>query len=314
MKKSAKNSPPPAANPPPPAWEWVYALQEARQPEALAQTLAAATETWTEPGRFRLLYHAGPIREQVVIRRGRTVRQEADPARFRRTKPGFTSRLDRRRLLISEDGEFARMRLELTAGPDPRANAALRALARAAFGQLRLLLRIRQQEAEAVKDDLTAAYNQNYLKKFVNDEIARYRRSPAPFAVVFVDLDNLKDINERFCHLVGSQVLKEVAAIFMGAVRKTDLVARFGGDEFVVVLLHTGLEQAQAVCRRIRAALNGAVLARDDRLDIRITASYGISAMSPRVQSADDIIREADQAMYQVKNSGKNAIRIHQGD
>jgi diguanylate cyclase (GGDEF)-like protein len=312
LKKSAKNNPSPAAIPV--DWTELNGLLEARDCGDLVQCLAGILARRLKVRSFRLVYRTEGVFERVTVSRGKLKHEPLNAFAFGDSARGFFNRRLGPRLLLGENDDYVQIHLELGVPADTPVDDACVELARFAFAQLRLQLRILQLEVNAVRDDLTSAFNQNHLKKCINDEIARFQRHPIPFAILFIDLDGLKEINDRYCHLTGSKVLKEVAGIFIEAVRKTDLVARFGGDEFVVLLQQTELEQAVVVCRRIREKLNSARLCRDEGLDVRITASYGISAMSPRVKTAEDIIQDADQAMFKVKNGGKNAIEIFQGD
>lgn len=182
------------------------------------------------------------------------------------------------------------------------------------FNQVYLLLRLKNFEYHAVKDDITMAYNQNYLKAFIQNEIERSRRFASMFSIIFFDLDNLKSINDIHGHLVGTEILKEVASLLRSQVRKVDVLSRFGGDEFVIVLLHADASRAYDVCQRIRKAINNHEFLKAQDLKLHISGSFGISSFPFNGATPEELIRKADIAMYEVKRAGKNGIKIYEGD
>ena len=107
----------------------------------------------------------------------------------------------------------------------------------------------------AVTDGLTGLYNRKKLDEILADQFARFRRHRRPFALLMLDLDNFKSINDSYGHVAGDEVLKEVAAMLKQSVRTVDYVARYGGEEFVVVLVETPLGAALDVAERIRAVV-----------------------------------------------------------
>jgi diguanylate cyclase (GGDEF)-like protein len=177
-----------------------------------------------------------------------------------------------------------------------------------------LLDRLEQMEANTHRDDLTCVYNQNYIKRAIQSEIRRTLRYGGVFAVVFLDIDGLKAVNDSHSHLMGSKLLQELAALLIATVRDSDLVARFGGDEFVLLLLHSSTAQARMICQRLRKKIAAHNFLGEHQLDVHITASFGIAGNTPAIASVDEILKQADLAMYSVKHSGKNNIKIYQGD
>lgn len=186
-------------------------------------------------------------------------------------------------------------------------------LSRIFLNQVALLLRIENLEFHSVKDDLTLTYNQKYLRNFLQNEIERCKRYPSSFSVVFFDLDNLKSINDQFGHLIGTEALKDAAGVLKGQIRKIDLLSRFGGDEFVIVLVKADADKAYDTCLRIRQRLAGTIFLKDKGLNIGMTGCFGISCFPRDGSTVDDLIRKADSAMYDVKHSGKNGIKIYEG-
>src|SRR6185436_16997253 len=125
-------------------------------------------------------------------------------------------------------------------------------------------------------DDLTKAFNRRFFESYLDEEIERSRRYSTLFSIIFLDLDDLKMVNNFYGHLTGSRTLQEVAKRILGAVRAIDKVVRFGGDEFCIILPETDQEQAIAVANRVRKSLTGSPLHVDADLELSVTASFGI--------------------------------------
>jgi diguanylate cyclase (GGDEF)-like protein len=170
-------------------------------------------------------------------------------------------------------------------------------------------LLLKRAEALSVTDDLTSLYNSRYLNQVLRRETKRASRSGRPLSLLFIDLDGFKGVNDTHGHMFGSRALVEAAAVIRSSARETDVVARFGGDEFALILPDTGGEGAFAVGERIRDRIAAHVFLSDDRLDIHLTASVGVATLPDVAASADELMRAADKAMYQVKDSGKNGIQ-----
>jgi len=162
----------------------------------------------------------------------------------------------------------------------------------------------------AMRDDLTKAYNRRFLESYLHEEIERARRYSATCSIIFLDLDDLKTVNNAHGHLAGSRTLQEVAKRILAAVRGIDKVVRFGGDEFCIILPQTDQEQAIAVAHRVRKAMTAAPFHLGDGIDISISASFGIATFPTHGNQKDDLIRQADAAMYRVKSTTKNAVGV----
>ena len=171
-------------------------------------------------------------------------------------------------------------------------------------------LRVQRAEALSVTDDLTQLYNSRYLSQVLRRETKRASRSGRPLSLLFVDLDGFKGINDRHGHLFGSRALVEAAAVIRLSARETDMVARFGGDEFALIRPDTGSEGAAAVGDRVRDRIAAFRFLRGDGLDIHLTVSVGVATLPDVAASADGLIQAADEAMYWVKDHGKNGIHI----
>jgi diguanylate cyclase (GGDEF)-like protein len=170
-------------------------------------------------------------------------------------------------------------------------------------------LLLKRAEALSVTDDLTHLYNSRYLNLVLRRETKRASRSGRPLSLLFIDLDGFKTVNDTHGHLYGSRALVEAAAVIRNSARETDVVARFGGDEFALVLPDTGGEGAFAVGERIRERLAAYRFLAEDHLDIHLTASVGVATLPDVAASSEELMQAADKAMYAVKESGKNGIQ-----
>jgi diguanylate cyclase (GGDEF)-like protein len=162
----------------------------------------------------------------------------------------------------------------------------------------------------AMRDDLTKAYNRRFFESYLDEEMERSRRYGSLFSIIFLDLDDLKMVNNFYGHLTGSRTLQEVAKRILSAVRGIDKVVRFGGDEFCIILPQTDQDQALLVANRVRKALTALPLQLDATVEISITASFGIATYPAHAVTKEGLIRQADAAMYRVKSTTKNAVGI----
>jgi len=158
-------------------------------------------------------------------------------------------------------------------------------------------------------DDCTGLYNARHMHTLLETEISRSVRYQAPFSFIFLDLDHFKEINDQHGHLVGSRLLKEIGQTLKFSLRTVDYAVRYGGDEFVLILPRAGSEEALKVAHRLREALNREVFFRREGLNIKISASFGVSTYPDDAINKEDIIRLADQAMYHVKNTTRDGVR-----
>jgi diguanylate cyclase (GGDEF)-like protein len=162
-------------------------------------------------------------------------------------------------------------------------------------------------EKQARADGLTGLANRRHFEDQLAAELARSERFGGPLAIVLADLDDFKDVNDRYGHPVGDVVLCEFGRTLEDAIRDVDLAARWGGEEFALLLPSTDLAGAAQVAERIRGALEGRLVVTADGERIRITASFGVAAC-PGAGSADELLESADAALYEAKRGGKNRV------
>lgn len=166
-------------------------------------------------------------------------------------------------------------------------------------------------ERLSVTDGLTQVYNHRYFQERLAEEFRRAQRYDDPLALILLDLDNFKQVNDRYGHQIGDEVLRGCAGVVRKSVRETDLCARYGGEEFAVVLPKTHLAGALTVAERIWKDI--ASLRVQVGPMVRITASLGVSSYPSRqVLNAEQLVRTADEALYRAKREGRNKICLFQ--
>jgi diguanylate cyclase (GGDEF)-like protein len=177
-----------------------------------------------------------------------------------------------------------------------------------------LLHEVETAHAEALnlawRDELTGLMHRRRFVELAQRELDLAQRSAAPLAAALIDLDHFKRINDEFGHEVGDAVLRATARACARALRGTDLIARWGGEEFVVVLPLAGPGAAAEVLERVRTAIAEQVVAAPGGVPVRCTASIGLASLDAGSAALDDLIRRADLAMYEAKASGRNRVVV----
>ena len=171
----------------------------------------------------------------------------------------------------------------------------------------------RREAAEALLkavscDHLTGLLNRRAFVEAVELEMQRWARFPRPLSLVMIDADHFKRINDQYGHAAGDAVLRHLAAGMTATFRAMDVLARFGGEEFVVLMPHTDVASAIQHAERLRSAIEALRIPLDDGGELRITASFGVAACRPDDDSLDAAIAGADECLYRAKRQGRNRV------
>jgi diguanylate cyclase (GGDEF)-like protein len=170
--------------------------------------------------------------------------------------------------------------------------------------------RIYTLEQESITDALTGTFNRRYLDRRLDEEVLRASRYGFPLAVLLLDIDHFKKINDEHGHPAGDGILAALSQIVMNSVRKTDVVARYGGDEILVIATHTPLPDAAELGERLRQRVEGAEMGQANEagggVPVRVTISVGVAGYNDELSSGQSLIQAADQALYQAKQAGRN--------
>ncbi|MEE9292306.1 MAG: GGDEF domain-containing protein [Acidobacteriota bacterium] len=161
-----------------------------------------------------------------------------------------------------------------------------------------------------IKDDQTESYNRRYFDRFLSEEVYRAHRYKTGLSLIFLDMDNLKEVNNRYGHAIGSKALREVSRRLITTIRGSDKLFRYGGDEFCIVLPETEREGARELGERLRAALGARSFLVDDTPGMALTASFGVASYPEHARTSLALVRCADRAMQKIKNSGKNSVGV----
>jgi diguanylate cyclase (GGDEF)-like protein len=163
-------------------------------------------------------------------------------------------------------------------------------------------------QERAFVDDVTEAYNARYLLRATEHEIQRAERYGKQLSVLFLDLDRFKLVNDRCGHLVGSQVLRQLSEVLAGCIRQVDTLARYGGDEFTILLIDTDAEVALGIAERIRATVAETRFEGDRGSPIHLEISIGVATYPEHSSGRDALLDCADKAMYLAKSRGRNRV------
>ncbi|MBF9014971.1 MULTISPECIES: GGDEF domain-containing protein [unclassified Oceanispirochaeta] len=161
------------------------------------------------------------------------------------------------------------------------------------------------------QDGLTGLYNRRYLDIRLDEELKRFQRSRRVFSLLMLDIDNFKLVNDKFGHPFGDHVLKNLGSVCSGIIRGSDIAARFGGEEFAVVLLDTPVDGAMIFAERIRREIEKMVVTNEEGVSLSVTVSLGAATVSDDILSAVSLIENADKALYASKKNGKNCVTVY---
>jgi diguanylate cyclase (GGDEF)-like protein len=169
-------------------------------------------------------------------------------------------------------------------------------------------------------DSLTGVYNRRYIDRRLLEEIARARRQQYPISFMYIDIDHFKRVNDTVGHGGGDEVLREVAARIKNELRTSDALARFGGEEFVVLLIDANLESAAFVAERIRASVAGSMITLSPELQLSVTVSIGVACLDVGAAEGEaeaiarKLIERADDLLYDAKEGGRNRVVSYRAD
>jgi diguanylate cyclase (GGDEF)-like protein/PAS domain S-box-containing protein len=172
---------------------------------------------------------------------------------------------------------------------------------------LRLYERVRRQ---SIVDHLTGVFNRRYFDQKLAEEITRATRYGRELSLVLLDIDHFKEINDRMSYKQGDLVLQETARVFRGHTREVDMVCRYGGDEFAILMPETSYENALAKAENLRQVVRALEFtnASDPSKPLRLTLSIGVTAHHPDVRTGDELLRAVDEALHLAKRSGRDAV------
>lgn len=159
-------------------------------------------------------------------------------------------------------------------------------------------------------DDLTRLHNIKYLNETLTNEIKRAKRFKSPLSALFIDVDLFKTVNDSYGHSIGNMVLFEVGQILKRCVRDIDIVSRYGGDEFTILLIGTHSDGALIIAEKIRRAIEGRIFLSEQGMSIRLTVTIGIATYPEHARDKEDLTVMADKAMYKGKTSTRNVVNI----
>jgi diguanylate cyclase len=169
---------------------------------------------------------------------------------------------------------------------------------------------LQQVTNESQRDFLTGVFNRKTFERLVDDQMLHAKANRSALCLMMIDIDHFKQFNDRFGHLLGDEVLKTVARTLMDTLKGRDVVARFGGEEFIVTLPETPMEGALKVAEMIRSSIASKQLKRKNTGEIygTITVSIGVAFYRPDTDTLPTLIKRADDALYQSKRTGRNKI------
>ncbi|MDD2901547.1 MAG: sensor domain-containing diguanylate cyclase [Syntrophales bacterium] len=171
---------------------------------------------------------------------------------------------------------------------------------------------LQRLQARTYIDEVTGFYNPRYLACKLDHLLPLILEKKEYFSVAFLDLDDFKHVVDTHGHLLGSQILGEVARVIHAVLRPDDSLVRYGGDEFIILMPQTSQEEALAVVRRLRRAINSSLFLQKEEISLRLTASYGIATLPQDAQDRETLLRIADRAMFRSKGRGKDGIMVGQ--
>ena len=176
------------------------------------------------------------------------------------------------------------------------------------------VMRVNDLEQETFTDPLTGVYNRRFMEKRLAEEISKARRYNFELSVLLLDLDYFKRVNDEYGHQAGDQILIEFSALIIGQLRDSDILSRYGGEEFVIIAPNTGPAKAALLAERLRARIEAQEFLKDHEgiqtteLHISVTVSIGLASFGDGNDNEETLIGNADRNLYQAKGEGRNRV------
>ena len=179
---------------------------------------------------------------------------------------------------------------------------------------LELKKAMQELQEQAITDPLTGLHNTRYLRELLPGELLRAKRKGSPLAVIMIDVDHFKRVNDSLGHDAGDEVLRELGALFKKSVRGSDIACRYGGEEFAVILADATSESARRRAEDIRAAVKRLELSHGGKPIGGLTVSLGVALCPYHADQATTLLRKADEALYQAKGAGRDRVVVSDTD
>ena len=170
---------------------------------------------------------------------------------------------------------------------------------------------IQELQKQVAYDQLTGIYNKNTMLKHCEAQINLSARHEQPMSIIFIDIDNFKVFNDTHGHLLGDKLLSDFAKVMKKCCRKSDMIGRFGGEEFVMIASQTTKEHAYVLCNKLKTSMKKHKFTGSAKKGVNITFSAGISSFPEDGSAVDELLKKADQAMYKSKKAGKDTITLY---
>ncbi|MDP3296219.1 MAG: GGDEF domain-containing protein [Thermodesulfovibrionia bacterium] len=167
---------------------------------------------------------------------------------------------------------------------------------------------MKELEHTSQTDGLTGLLNRQHLNKRLSEEISRAKRYGNPLSLIMFDIDNFKKINDKYGHIAGDKILQKIASVLKETLRNTDIAGRFGGDEFIVILVQTDINVGMQVAERIHSRVEQARITPKKEQSINFIISMGICQYNKGIKSLEDFIAKVDEGLYRAKHTGYNKI------
>jgi diguanylate cyclase len=232
----------------------------------------------------------------------RSVLKFGNYAFFSQKIHGYCIPIERRNTVSRE---FRNMQQNCTLGPLRDESSAVTGLFLMVQDVTELAIYEKKLSDLANKDGLTGVYNRGHLERCLAGEFSRHKRYDSHLSVILFDIDHFKQVNDRFGHPAGDEVLRQLVGLIESNLRASDMLARYGGEEFIILLPESGIEAARGVAAKI-CSLAEATTFNHNTQRISITISAGISALTQSIESSEALIDAADRALYQAKATGRN--------